>query len=40
VSESTSSIVMTSRSPFGLVTVHWSGPSTTTFGAFIQFNGL
>ena len=37
---STSSSVIVSVSPLGLVTVHTSSPSTSRFGAFIQLSGL
>ena len=40
VSDTTDSIVMTSRSPFGLVTTHSPSPSISRLGAFIQLSGL
>ena len=39
-SDRTSSIVMMSFSPLGLVTVHTPSPSTSRLGAFIQLSGL
>ena len=39
-SDSTSSIVIVSVSPFGLVTVHTPSPSTSRLGATIQLSGL
>ena len=40
MSERTSSIVMTSRSPLALVTVHSVSDSINRLGAFIQLSGL
>ena len=40
VSEMSSSIAISSRSPFGLLTSQRSGASSMTFGKFIQLSGL